>query len=163
MKLSLAHIHLILNHIPILGTMIFAPLVLGWGLLRRSRDITQTGLLLAIILAVTTVPIYLTGEPAEKEIENQPWFSETLAETHEERAEGGLVAVLITGAGALVGLWRARKAKPLGVVLPSAVLAGLVISAAFFAAAALVGGEIRHSEIRAGPPLPAPADHSPRD
>jgi hypothetical protein len=51
-----AHIDLILNHIPILGTMIFAPLVLGWGLLRRSRDIVQTGLLLTIILAVTTIP-----------------------------------------------------------------------------------------------------------
>jgi hypothetical protein len=162
-KLSPAHIHLILNHIPILGTMIFAPLVLGWGLLRRSRDIIQAGLLLAIILAVTTVPIYLTGEPAEEEIESQPWFSKTLAETHEARAEGGLVAVLITGAGALVALWRARKARPLGVVLPSAVLVGLVISAGFFAAAAVVGGEIRHDEIRAGPPSATAAESDRRD
>ena len=163
MKLSPAHIHLILNHIPILGTMIFAPLVLGWGLLRRSRDIIQAGLLLAIILAVTTVPIYLTGEPAEEEIENQLWFSKTLAETHEARAEGGLVAVLITGAGALVALWRARKTRPFGLVLPSAVLVGLVISAGFFAAAAVVGGEIRHDEIRAGPPSATAAESDRRD
>ncbi len=152
MNLNPAHIHLILNHIPILGTMIFSPLVLVWGLLRRSRDVTQTGLLLAIILALSTIPIYLTGEPAEEQIEKQPWFSETLTEAHEERAEGGLVAVLITGAGAVIALWRGRKGKPLGVVLPSAVLVGLVISAGFFAAAALVGGEIRHSEIRSGTP-----------
>jgi hypothetical protein len=150
MNLNPAHIHLILNHIPILGTMIFAPLVLIWGLLRHSRDITQTGLLLAVILALTAIPIYLTGEPAEEQIENQPWFSETLAEAHEERAEGGLVAVLITGAGAVVALWRGRKGKPFGIVLPGAVLAGVVITAGFFAAAAAVGGEIRHSEIRSG-------------
>jgi hypothetical protein len=156
--ISPAHLHLILNHIPILGTMIFAPLILAWGLLRRSRDVTQAGLLLAIVLAASTVPIYLTGEPAEEEVENQPWFSKTLAETHEERAEAGLVAVLLTGAGALVALWRARKAKPFGVVLPSAVLAGLVISAAFFASAALVGGQIRHSEVRAGPSTSQPAE-----
>jgi hypothetical protein len=42
MNLNPAHIHLILNHIPILGTMIFAPLVLIWGLVRHSRDITQS-------------------------------------------------------------------------------------------------------------------------
>lgn len=152
MDLNPAHIHLILNHIPILGTMIFAPLVLIWGLVRHSRDITQMGLLLAIVLALTTIPIYLTGEPAEERIEKQPWFSKTLAETHEERAEGGLVAVLITGAGAAIALWRGRKGKALGVFLPSAVVAGLVISAGFFAAAAIVGGEIRHDEIRSGAP-----------
>jgi hypothetical protein len=152
MNLNPAHIHLILNHIPILGTMIFAPLVLIWGLVRHSRDITQTGLLLAIILALTTIPIYLTGEPAEEQIEKQAWFSKTLTETHEERAEGALVAVLLTGAGAVAALWRGRRGKPLGVVLPSAVLVGLAISAGFFAAAALVGGEIRHEEVRSGIP-----------
>jgi hypothetical protein len=72
MDLSPAHLHLLLNHIPVLGTMIFAPLVLAWGLLRRSRDATLTGLLLAILLALTAVPIYLTGEPAEEQLERQP-------------------------------------------------------------------------------------------
>jgi predicted Co/Zn/Cd cation transporter (cation efflux family) len=112
MNLNPAHLHLILNHIPILGTMIFAPLVLVWGLVRHSRDVTQTGLFLAINLAVTTIPIYLTGEPAEEQLERQPWFSKTLAEPHEERAEGGLVAVLLTGAGAMVALWRGRRGRP---------------------------------------------------
>lgn len=35
MDLSAAHLHLVLNHIPVLGTMLFAPLVLLWGLLRH--------------------------------------------------------------------------------------------------------------------------------
>jgi hypothetical protein len=35
-------------------------------------------------------------------------------------------------------------------VLPGAVIAGLLVSAGLFAAAALTGGEIRHTEIRAG-------------
>jgi len=163
MRLSPAHLHLILNHIPILGTMVFAPLILAWGLVRRSRDIVQAGLLLTVLLAVTTVPVYLTGEPAEEEIENQPWFSENLVETHEERAEAALVAVLITGAGAALALWRARKGKPLGTMLPGAVLAGLLVSAGFFAAAALVGGQIRHDEIQARSHLSTPAVSKERD
>jgi hypothetical protein len=112
----------------------------------------------SVILALTTIPIYLTGEPAEEQLERQPWFSKTLAETHEERAEGGLVAVLITGAGAAVALWRGRKGRSLGIFLPSAVLVGLVVSAPFFAAAALVGGELRHDEIRFGSAPPAAAE-----
>ena len=53
MDLSPVHLHLVLNHIPVLGTLLFAPLVLFWGLLRRSRDVTHVGLLLAVLLAVT--------------------------------------------------------------------------------------------------------------
>jgi hypothetical protein len=149
MNLSPAHLHLILNHIPVLGTTIFAPVILIWGLARHSRDITVTGLLLAVILAVTAVPTYLTGEPAEKQIENAPWFQESRVESHEEWAEAGLVAVLITGVIALVALWRARRAQPLTPVFTNLVLAGLVVSAVLFALAALTGGEIRHDEIRA--------------
>jgi hypothetical protein len=140
--------------------MIFAPLVLGWGLLRRSRDVTQAGLLLTIVLALATIPIYVTGEPAEEALENQAWFSKALVETHEERAEAALVAILATGAVAVFALWRGRRKQPLGTAVPGTVLIGLLVSAGFFAAAALVGGQIRHSEIRAGPAaaVSAPAE-----
>jgi hypothetical protein len=33
-----------------------------------------------LLLAVTTIPIYLTGEPAEELGENQPWFDERRVE-----------------------------------------------------------------------------------
>jgi hypothetical protein len=158
MDLSPAHLHLVLNHIPVLGTMLFAPLVLVWGLLRRSRDVTQIGLLLAVLLAVTTIPIYLTGEPAEEQVENQPWFDERRVEAHEERAEVGLIAVLVTGAAALVGLWLARGRRPYRRDVSIAVLVGLIVSASFFALAALDGGQIRHDEIRPTAGMAAPPD-----
>jgi hypothetical protein len=41
-------------------------------LARRSREVTHAGLLLSVLLAITPVPIYLTGEPAEEQIEHQP-------------------------------------------------------------------------------------------
>jgi hypothetical protein len=158
MDLSPAHLHLILNHIPVLGTMLFAPLVLVWGLLRRSRDVTQIGLLLAVLLAVTTIPIYLTGEPAEEQVENQPWFDEQRVETHEERAEAGLMAVLVTGVAALVGLWLARGGRPYRRDFSIAVLLGLVVSASLFALAALDGGRIRHDEVRPVGAMAAPSE-----
>ena len=148
MDFSPAHLHLVLNHIPVLGTMIFAPLVLLWGLLRRSRDVTQIGLLLTVLLALATVPVYLTGEPAEEQVEHQPWFDERRVEEHEGRAEAALIAVLVTGTAALVGLWLARGDRPYRRGVSLAVLVGLVVSAALFALAALDGGQIRHDEIR---------------
>ena len=158
MDLSPAHLHLVLNHIPVLGTMLFAPFVLVWGLLRRSRDVTQIGLLLAVLLAVTTIPIYLTGEPAEEQVENQPWFDEPRVEAHEERAEAGLIAVLVTGAAALAGLWLARGGRPYRRDVSIAVLIGLVVSASLFALAALDGGQIRHDEIRPTAVMAAASD-----
>jgi hypothetical protein len=158
MDLSPAHLHLVLNHIPVLGTMLFAPLVLVWALLRRSRDVTQIGLLLAVLLAVTTIPIYLTGEPAEEQVEKQPWFDKRRVEAHEERAEVGLIAVLVTGAAALVGLWLARGGRPYRRDVSIAVLVGLVVSASLFALAALAGGQIRHDEIRSTAAMAAPPD-----
>jgi hypothetical protein len=148
MDLSAAHLHLVLNHIPVLGTMLFAPLVLLWGLIRHSRDVTRIGLLLTVLLAVTAIPIYLTGEPAEEQLENQPWFDKQRVEAHEERAE----AVLVTG------LWLARGGRPERQGISAVVLVGLVVSAVLFALAALDGGQIRHDEIRPTAVAPRPAD-----
>jgi hypothetical protein len=148
MDLSPVHLHLVLNHIPVLGTLLFAPLVLLWGLLRRSREVTHVGLVLAVLVAITAVPVFLTGEPAEDQLERQPWFDKQRVEAHEERAEAGLVAVLITGAAALGALWLARGGRPDRPGVGAVVLLGLVVSATLFAVAALAGGQIRHDEIR---------------
>ncbi|HEX3233975.1 MAG TPA: hypothetical protein VHR41_07240 [Gemmatimonadales bacterium] len=158
MDLSAAHLHLVLNHIPVLGTMLFAPLVLLWGLVRGSRDGTQIGLLLTVLLAVTAIPIYLTGEPAEEQLENQPWFDKQRVEAHEERAEAGLIAVLVTGAVAVAGLWLARGGQPQRRSLTGVVLVGLLVSAVLFALAAIEGGQIRHDEIRAAAFAPQSMD-----
>lgn len=156
MDLTPAHLHLILNHIPVLGTMLFAPLVLLWGLVRGSREVTQVGLMLAVLLAITAVPIYLTGEPAEEQLERQPWFDEHLVEVHEERAEAGLVTVLLTGVAAAVALWLGRRGQSYRAAASRLVVLGLLISAGLFALAALEGGQIRHDEIRPGAAPGAP-------
>lgn len=160
MDLSPAHLHLVLNHIPVLGTMLFAPLLVVWGLVRRSREVTHVGLLLTVVLALTAIPIYLTGEPAEEQLENQPWFDKNRVEAHEERAEAGLIAVLVTGALAIGGIWLARGGRPFRSGITVAVLVGLLVSAVLFALAALDGGQIRHDEIRPTAMAPLPTGSS---
>jgi hypothetical protein len=157
MDWSALHLHLMLNHVPVLGT-IAAALVLGWGLLRRSTEITRLGLVATVVVALFSIPVYLTGDPAEDRLRDlDPTVDRHLIHDHEEKAEAGFIAVLVTGAAALAALWLARRPAAAR-TLPAIVCAGLVVSFGLFAIAALKGGEIRHSELRpdaAAGPAPA--------
>ena len=159
MDWSALHFHLMLNHIPVLGT-VAAALVLVWGVLRKSAEITSLGLTATAIIALLTVPVYLTGEPAEDRLrELDRSVDRRLIHQHEEKAEVGFIAVLITGAVAIGALWRGRRGAA-GRGLPLLVCAGLLISFGLFASAAIEGGEIRHPELRpdhgVAPPAPLP-------
>jgi hypothetical protein len=162
MNLSATHLHLMLNHVPVLGT-IFVFIVLLWGLVRRSREITSLGLLFTVILALVTIPVYLTGDPTEDQQRHATWFDKDRAHEHEEKAERGLIAVLATGAVALGALFLRRGGRPGNGVVTGLAATGVAVSAVLFALAALEGGEIHHEELRPGavnvapPPGPAAA------
>jgi len=153
---SATHLHLMLNHVPVLGT-IFVLIVLVWGLVRRSREITSLGLLFTVILALVTIPIYLTGDPTEEAQEHAPWFDKQRAHDHEEKAERGLIAVLVTGAVALGALYLRRGGRPGNGAVTGLATAGLAVSAGLFALAALEGGQIHHEELRPAGAVTAPA------
>lgn len=152
-----------LNHIPVLGTL-FIALVLGYGVFRKSPEVTRLGLVLTVLLALVTFPIFRTGEGAEEAVEDQPWFDEQLVEQHEEHAEAGLIAVLTTGALGMVVLWLRRRGRAQARLAPGVVLLGLLISAGLFGWAALAGGQIRHDELgRAGAAAAVETGESPDD
>lgn len=147
MPLDAAHVHLMLNHVPVIGAPLLL-LLLTIGLLRGSRELVTVSLALVVGLAVVTGLVYLTGEPTEELVKRAPWFRDALAETHEEHATASLVAVLITGtiSGAALALRRRPKA---GIWLPRIALAGLAVSTLLLGWTAWSGGQIRHEEVRA--------------
>jgi NADH:ubiquinone oxidoreductase subunit 4 (subunit M) len=150
-----AHLHLMLNHLPVIGVPLVAAL-LAWALFRSSREIQRVALGATVIVAALTYPVFLTGEPAEERIEDASWASENLIHEHEERAEAALIAVLVTGVVAVLGLWQSRGNRPMSRRLGSLTLAGLAVSAGLLGWTALLGGPIRHEEIRAGTTASAP-------
>jgi len=146
MGIDTAHLHLMLNHLPVIGAPLLL-LLLTIGLLRGSRELITVSLALVIGLAAATALVYLTGEPTEKLIERAPWFSEALTETHEEQAVVSLVAALVTGSLAAAAL--ALRAKPWsGPWLPRAVWGALAVTSLLIGWTAWSGGQIRHDEIR---------------
>ena len=146
--MSWAHIHLALNHVPVIGLLIVL-LLLAVARLRRSTELTRVSYALLVLLAATAVVVYLTGEPAEELIENLPGFSEPLVEQHEEVALIATIGMVALGLVALVGLIRFRAPRILpawygrGVLLLALLMGGVMVWTAN------LGGQIRHSEIRA--------------
>jgi hypothetical protein len=158
MPLDAAHIHLMLNHLPVIGAPLLL-LLLTIGLLRGSGELVTVSLALVVGLALATGLVYLTGEPAEDLVERAPWFRDALAETHEEHATVSLVAMLVTGA--LAGVALALRRRPwAGLWLPRVVWGGLALSTALLGWTGWSGGRIRHDELRSAA-VPAQLEQGP--
>lgn len=145
--MNMIHLHLMLNHIPVVGIPITIFILLA-GLYMKERSVINVGLVLAVIIALASIPVYLTGEEAEKAAEKLPGVSEALIEEHEEVAKPAFVLMLVSGGLALASIATGRVRRDL---LPKAVVAavvGLLISGGLMAWTANLGGKIRHPEIR---------------
>jgi len=146
--MSEAHVHLILNHIPVLGTLFGIALLTG-GLAARSTPVRMAGLVAFVLSAVAALAAYLTGEPAEHLVEKLPGVSGSVIERHEAAATVALAASLLAGAAALASLLLCRFRKPTASLALAAVLVLAVASAGTMSWTANLGGQIRHTEIRA--------------
>lgn len=154
MNLSPAHIHIMINHLPIIGMPIMV-LILLIGLLRQSSEITRLALGLIVLLALGTIPVYLTGDPAHEQIEHETWYPRQIVHEHEEKADAAFIAVLVTGGIAVVALWMMWRSARLRNGAALLVLLALLTSCVLLAIAAEEGGQIRHTEVRPGATVPA--------
>lgn len=143
------HIHLLLNHFPVIGTIIgIALLILGF--ISKSDAIKRGSLALFFGIALLAIPVYLTGEPAEERVEESVGVSKALIEEHEETVMPALIAMEVTGFIALIGLFVSfRIAKYANVSFAAALILSLVTSG-LMARTANLGGQIRHTEIGSG-------------
>ena len=151
--MNFAHIHLILNHAPIMGAG-FGILVLLYGLTRKSCEVVRASFLLFILSALLAVPTFFTGEPASEVLKGLPYFHEELSEAHKAAALIALIFVWITGVSALAALYFLAKRKECKAPLTIGVLVIAVITLGFFVRAGQLGGKISHQELRPGYVLP---------
>lgn len=141
--------HLLLNHLPILGTL-FGLLILTAGYIFKNISVKKTALGLFVLSAVMAVPAYLTGEGAEEIVENLPGVSENLMEEHEELANIFLWVVGVLGLLALGTFYADSNGKKITPILYAITLVVAIGAMIFAQQVGTSGGEIRHSEIRVG-------------
>lgn len=144
--MNLAHVDLILNHIPIIGIPV-ALAFLAFGLFKRNISIQRFSLIILFGIAVFAIPIYLTGEPAEHVVEHLLGGAESFIEGHEDAASYSLVLALATGAVALLALLFQTDPKQGRTVNFCVILVGIFAVGSPVYTANL-GGEIRHTEFR---------------
>lgn len=153
--MSSAHLHILLNHFPVIGTAL-AAFVLFYGFFKRSDEIKKLSLILLVITSLVTIPVYLTGEKAEGNVVSIEGVNEDFIEPHEDFAFKAFIASDIVGALALITLFIYRKPKhlPMGVAALFFVL--MLALNGMMAWTAHLGGLINHTEIMGESPLKKP-------
>ncbi len=141
------HLHLALNHVPVLGTpFLFGLLLWSWA---RCQAVTlRFCLWLFVVLAAASVAIKFTGDFAAEKLAAHPAFDKTLIDQHEQSADQATTGVFFMGIAAAVALFVSRRGR----TTPAWSLGLLALLAlatfALMARTANFGGHIRHPEIR---------------
>jgi uncharacterized membrane protein len=156
--MSLTHLHLLLNHFPVIGALIGVAL-LALALIRKSSELSKVSLGLFAALGIVTLIVFFTGEPAEEGIEKLPGFSESITEKHEEFALLATIVLSAIGAmaGAVLALFKGKE-LPRRITLIALVLS--IVGGGMMSYTAMLGGQVRHTEVRSGSvsPLTEPGD-----
>lgn len=140
-----AHLHLILNHLPIIGTP-FVAVFLAAAIYYRSREFQRLAFAAFVFLALATIVVYFSGQGAEEIVEELPGVSHDLIEGHEQSGLLVFIGMGVLGASALAGLALFRKAAEIPRKFALGVLGVSVICLLLASWAALLGGKIRHPE-----------------
>lgn len=96
--MDLAHLHLLLNHFPIIGTMLGTAL-LFYALLKKEGNLQRAVLVIWVLMAALTPIVMNTGEEAEEKVEEMAGIQHNNIKEHEEAAE--YASWLMIGLGVL--------------------------------------------------------------
>lgn len=140
---------MLLNHLPILGTL-FGLLILAGGFILKNNGVKRTALVLFVLSGILAIPAYLTGEGAEEMVENLPGVTENLIEAHEDMANIFLWMVGALGLFSLATFYADIKSKKVGPTLYAITFVAALGSMVYAQRVGSSGGEIRHTEIRSG-------------
>ena len=144
--MNLTHVHLLLNHVPTIGTAIALGLLV-LSLFRRSDELRRVTLEVVFVVALLTIPAYMSGVSTQQAQLHNPDIAEAFVDAHWSAALWAFLLMQINGAIAWLALWKFRRSARMSTALLGAVLVMSTLAFAASARAANLGGEIRHTEI----------------
>ena len=143
-----AHLHLLVNHAPIFGAL-FATALLIVSYFGAATVLRRTAFVVLIATGIAAVLADKTGEPAEDAIRGYPGVQRKMIHDHEEMGEKAFYLAAALGVVSIYALYRWRN-RP----VPGGLNLVMLLASAFVSGAmvytGLLGGRIRHTEIRPG-------------
>jgi uncharacterized membrane protein len=146
MDLNFAHLHLLLNHFPIVGTLVALALFLI-SFVGNNKDLRRAAYIVFAGIALLTIPTFLSGFGAALGLQNKPGVSDYLVNRHEGSAELALWFMFATGAFSLVALWQSHHKQRASNWVIATVLFFSLLTTGLIARTSNTGGDIRHPEI----------------
>jgi hypothetical protein len=142
------YIHVVLNHLPIYGTILGA-LALVISLVLRSRAAQVTALTITLVAAASAYPVFISGQRAYKAIRGMSddtgaeWLDE-----HMDRAEKTIGAFYFLAALALAGLLVPIRWPRSAMLFAALTLVVAILCSGIAVYIAQAGGRVRHPEFR---------------
>jgi uncharacterized membrane protein len=150
--MDLAHLHLILNHFPILG-ILFGLALLSVGIVKKNNFVIKLAQIFFIAIIVITVPAYLTGDGAGEIVKKFPDISEKVIDAHEDLAFIAFLLALLLGALSAVNLYFFRNNEVRFNLISKIVCILSVIVFGFMIFVGKTGGLIHHPELSSEKPM----------
>ncbi len=143
-----AHLHLVITHVPVVGSLFGLGLFL-YALCKRSEELKRAGLWALLVAALMALPAYFSGQPAANLLKHLlPGMTMDASDQHQEVGVLALAASIALGIVSLVGLLVFRRQKSLPTLYIALVLVLSLIVCGTMAWTANLGSRIRHDEIR---------------
>lgn len=142
--MNTAHLHLITNHLPVLG-LAFSAISLLWGMYKNSRNTLLLAFSLVLISALGGFIAGNTGEGAEEAVEKMIGISHEAIHEHEEAAEAAMPFIIASGILSMVAGFLLIKNHTYSKISQWLLLLSVVTGCSLSARAGLLGGKIRHS------------------
>lgn len=139
------HLHLLLNHVPIIGFFVGVGLFVA-SLTGSNEDLRRSSLIIFAAIALLTIPTFVSGVGADRTITQQTGVSDALVRRHEGAAMLGLWFVEATGAMSLVTLWRARRPAGASRGNLATILLLAIVASVLMGRTGNTGGDIRHPQ-----------------
>lgn len=147
------HIHLLLNHVPVIGFGIGLALFV-MALLLKQAELRRVCFVVFFLSAALTIVTYVSGSDAREELKEVPGISDPLMEAHESAALVAFVFMEITGFLSWIGLWIWERPSRFARWNVGLILIFAALTFVLMARAAYFGGAIRHPETGAAQTIP---------
>jgi hypothetical protein len=146
--MNYAHIHIVLNHFPTIGTVIGASLF-AYALWRRNEELKNIGFVIFMLMSLLTIPTFITGAAADQAIAGRSELDTVMVDLHQSAAILASATLFLTGTFAWLALWQVRRYKIASSWTSGLVMVLSVLTIGLMMQTGSLGGEISHLEIRA--------------